>query len=72
MKKTKVIIISGPSCSGKTTLAKRLAKLVKLPIVNIVPIREFLFNGFGYSNLKVCKENRRAGFNIMFIISEEI
>lgn len=68
MSVSKAIIISGPPCTGKTTLAKKVAKIFHLPIVGCDPIRELLYDAFGCFDLVTFEKNRRASFALMFII----
>ncbi|MDD2646857.1 MAG: AAA family ATPase [Patescibacteria group bacterium] len=68
MSVSKVIIISGPPCTGKTTLAKKVASVFGLPIVSCDSIREILFDIFNCSNLVMFRKDREAGFAIMFNI----
>jgi predicted kinase len=50
MSKTPLIIIAGPPGSGKTTLGKRIAKELDLPIVHKDGIKEILFDTLGWSD----------------------
>ncbi|MDD5294607.1 MAG: AAA family ATPase [Patescibacteria group bacterium] len=66
----KVIIISGPPCTGKTTLAKKVAKIFHLPIVSCDSIRELLYDELGCFDLVMFKKNRKASFILMYNIIE--
>ncbi len=45
MPKPLLIIINGPPGAGKTTLARRLATDLRLPVIHRVSIAETLFDG---------------------------
>lgn len=45
-----VIIVSGPSCTGKTTLAHRLAAGLTVPVYSRDRIKEALFDTVGWSD----------------------
>jgi|GEM_PF-1885909 len=68
MERAKVIIVSGPPCAGKTTLAEKLAKRFKLPIISRKMIRDLLFNTYDCEDLSIFNKSRQVGFNIMFIL----
>ncbi|MDD5071922.1 MAG: ATP-binding protein [Patescibacteria group bacterium] len=66
MSVSKVILISGPPCTGKTTLARTLAKNFQLPVINCDPIREILYDAFGCFDLETFNKNRKVSFFLMF------
>ncbi|PIS39305.1 MAG: hypothetical protein COT33_02655 [Candidatus Nealsonbacteria bacterium CG08_land_8_20_14_0_20_38_20] len=66
MSVSKVIIISGPPCTGKTVFAKKVAKNFGLPIVCCDPIRETLYDAFGCFDLETFNKNRKVSFFLMF------
>ncbi|HSX43345.1 MAG TPA: AAA family ATPase [Candidatus Saccharimonadales bacterium] len=51
-----LIIVSGPSASGKTTLADRLATDLKFPVVHRDRIKEAMFDTLGYSDRQRSKQ----------------
>jgi len=51
-----LIIVSGPSASGKSTLADRLSRDLKLPIIHRDRIKEAMFDTLGYSDRQRSKE----------------
>lgn len=50
-----LIIVNGPSASGKSTLSQRLAKDLGLPLVSRDVIKEALFDSLGYSDRQQSK-----------------
>ena len=42
-----LIIVAGPPCTGKTTLARKIAEQFHLPFINKDDIKESLFNSLG-------------------------
>jgi len=70
MPASKVIIISGPPCTGKTTFAKRVSKNFGLPIVCCDPIRELLYDAFGCFDLAIFRKNRKVSFALMYNVFE--
>lgn len=51
-----MIIVSGPSASGKSTLADRLAADLSLPVIHRDRIKEALFDALGSSDRERSKE----------------
>src|SRR5512136_2128322 len=45
-----LILVTGLPCTGKTTLARRLADGFSLPLLTKDPLKEILFDGLGWSN----------------------
>jgi len=45
-----LIVISGPSCSGKSTLAKEISAKFNLPLVTKDGIKETIFDNLGWSD----------------------
>jgi predicted kinase len=48
--KTALIIVSGPPCTGKTTLGKRIAQELRFPFINKDDIKEILFDRLGWKD----------------------
>lgn len=53
---TSLIIVSGPSASGKSTLADRLGSDLQLPVIHRDRIKEAIFDTLGYSDRERSKE----------------
>jgi predicted kinase len=65
MNKPLVIIISGPPCSGKTTLGQRIAAEFHLPLIYKDGIKERLFDTLGWSDRAWSKRLGNATYAIL-------
>jgi len=76
MERTKpsIIIISGPQCSGKTTLAKKIKEKFNIPLIHKDCIKEKLFDTFGFreGDYELSKKLGESSFSILFHISERL
>lgn len=61
-----LIIISGPPCSGKTTLGGHLAEALGLPFIYKDGIKERLFNQLGWSDLKWSRQLSLASYDLLY------
>lgn len=50
MNKLLLVVVSGPSCTGKTTLAKKLSEKFQLPLITKDSIKEIIFDNLGWSD----------------------
>ncbi len=66
MAKPWVIIVSGSPAAGKTTLARRLARDLKLPLVTKDDIKESLFETLGWNDREWSKKVGYASFILLF------
>jgi len=65
-----LIIVSGPPCSGKTTLARCIAQEFHLPLVAKDDIKESLFDSLGWKDRAWSKKLGRATFEVLFYFVE--
>jgi predicted kinase len=56
MDKPLLIIVSGPSCSGKSTLAKKISDKFQLPLITKDSIKELIFDNLGWSDREWSKK----------------
>jgi predicted kinase len=65
-----LIIVSGPPCSGKTTLARRLAGRLNLPFIYKDGIKELLFNRLGTGDLEWSSLLSLASYDLLYYFAE--
>lgn len=65
-----LLIVTGLPCSGKTTLARKLAFSLSLPLVTKDDIKERLFNSLGWSDRQWSRKIGLATYDILFYIIE--
>jgi len=56
MNKPLLIIVSGPSCAGKSTLAKKVSEKFQLPLITKDGIKELIFDNLGWSDREWSKK----------------
>lgn len=72
MKQSLLIIVSGPPCSGKTTLAKSIAQKFNLPLITKDSLKEILFDTVGWKDREWSKKIGSASFSIMHYILDSL
>lgn len=65
-----LVIFTGLPCTGKTTLARRVAAEVGLPLLAKDDIKERLFASLGWSDREWSQKLGRATFDLMFYFIE--
>lgn len=65
-----VLIVSGPPCAGKTTLARRLAASFALPLMTKDTIKESLFETLGTSDRAWSKRLGGASMELLYLYVE--
>ena len=63
-----LIIVSGPPCSGKTTLAKNISEKFNLPLITKDSLKEILFDTVGWKDREWSKKIGFASFSIIHYI----
>ena len=61
-----LIIISGLPCTGKTTLGRKLAQDLSLPLICRDSIKESLFDSLGYSDREWSKKLGIASYDLLY------
>ena len=70
--KPSLIIISGFSCTGKSTLAQKIGKHYSLPVFGRDDFKESLFDSLGYSDRDRSKEFGIASYKLLYLTTEKI
>jgi predicted kinase len=65
-----LIIISGPPCTGKTVLAKRLSADLQLPFISKDHLKELLFDRLGWSDRQWSRLLSLASYDLLFYYLE--
>ena len=72
MKPLSLIIITGHSCTGKTTLGKHISKQLELPFIYKDGFKEALFNSFQVNDIKTSAQLGKACFDLMHYTTESL
>ena len=67
---SRVILITGISASGKTTLGRELAKRLNIPFISRDDIKETLFDSLGWEDREWSKKLGRGAFDLLFYFIE--
>ena len=65
-----LIIITGPPCTGKTTLGRKLAAELHLPFISKDGIKETLFESLGWRDREWSKKLGRASISLLYYFIE--
>lgn len=64
-----LVVVSGPPCSGKTTLAVPLARALGLPLVAKDTVKEALMDSLGVADVERSRELGRAAFEVIYALA---
>ncbi|MBE9045890.1 AAA family ATPase [Pleurocapsales cyanobacterium LEGE 10410] len=70
--KPSLIIVSGWSCTGKTTLANQIGKRFSLPVFGRDDFKESLFDSLGYGNRQRSKQFGLASYQLLYLATDKI
>jgi predicted kinase len=70
--KSLLVLISGFSGTGKTTLAKKIAERYSLPLISKDDIKESLYDSLGYSDREWSKQLGVASYNLLYLFTENL
>ena len=61
-----LIVVTGPPASGKTTLSRRIANDLHLPLISRDGIKEILFDGLGWSDREWSKRLGKVSYELTY------
>jgi hypothetical protein len=70
MSVARIVIISGPPCTGKTFISELLSKKYNLPVIRRDRIRDIFSNIYGWNNRGLYLKNRVASQAVVFWVIE--
>jgi len=70
MNKTKMIIISGLPCTGKTTIGRKLSLKYNLPFISKDDVKESLFDSLGWKDREWSRKLGLATYPILYYFIE--
>ena len=66
-----LIIVSGFSCAGKTTLAREIGKKLSLPVFGRDDFKESLFDSLGYCDRLWSKKVGIASYKLLYLVADK-
>lgn len=67
-----LILVSGLSCTGKSTLAQKISAEFNLPYFSKDMFKELLFDELGYSDRSWSQKLGAASYGILYLIAENL
>lgn len=67
-----LIVISGPACTGKTTLGRHIAQEFHLPFINKDGIKELLFDALGWKDRQWSQKLGRTSIGLLYHFAETL
>ncbi len=67
-----LIIVTGPSAAGKTSLAERLSADLSIPLIAKDAFKEQLFNSLGWSDREWSRKIGGASYDLIWLMAERI
>jgi predicted kinase len=67
-----IILVSGLSCTGKTTLAKQISKRLNLPYFSKDMFKETLFDRLGIKDRAWSQSLGRASYDLLYLIARNL
>ncbi|HSF79983.1 MAG TPA: AAA family ATPase [Anaerolineales bacterium] len=72
MKDPLLVIVTGPPCTGKTSLGQRLAEDLRLPFINKDGIKELLVERLGWKDRAWSRALSHASYDILYYLLENL
>ncbi|MBI4147769.1 AAA family ATPase [Candidatus Woesearchaeota archaeon] len=67
-----VVLITGSSCTGKTTLGKWLSEHLNIPLISKDSYKELVFDHLGWSDREWSKKVGALGFDLLYGEAEKL
>ncbi len=67
-----LIVISGPACTGKTTLGRHISQEFHLPFINKDDIKELLFDALGWKDRQWSQKLGRTSIGLLYHFTETL
>jgi predicted kinase len=67
-----LLVVTGASCSGKTTLAKQLGDALSLPVIHRDVLKETLFDTLGWQDRAWSRALGGASYDLLFSVLEAL
>ena len=67
-----VIVITGISASGKTTIGRQIAHHFRLPILSKDDVKERIFDGLGYSDRDFSRRAGQTAYSLLYHFAREL
>jgi predicted kinase len=67
MAQSLLVIVTGPPCSGKTSLARRVATACRLPLFSKDGFKEVLYDGVGWRDPDLAAKLNAVSFDLLYV-----
>ena len=72
MAKPLLIVITGPPCSGKTSIGQRISSDLGLPIIGKDDIKETLFDALGWKDRAWSRKLSGASYELIYMLLDKL
>lgn len=67
-----LVVITGPPCSGKTAIARRLSEALSLPLIGKDDVKEVLFDSLGWSDRDWSRKLSGVGYEVIYLFLDRL